>query len=109
MPRVSILMPVCASKAPEAEARNLVEDSCNEEVISHLGSDALRRLSKIEAFQRRSRSGKLALLPAAIADSDMRNYLSRRIRLRAGRLNPSRWSKSGLLRDASNLCLGQGV
>ena len=50
MPRVSISIPVCAPREPEAEARNLVEDPCNEEVICHLDVEVSGRVSKIEAL-----------------------------------------------------------
>jgi O-antigen/teichoic acid export membrane protein len=39
----------------------------------------------------------------------MRAYLGSRRRPRTGNLHPSAWSKSTLLKDVSNLCLGQGI
>jgi O-antigen/teichoic acid export membrane protein len=39
----------------------------------------------------------------------MRKYLACRIASRASRLHPSQWSKSPLLRDATNLGVGQGI
>jgi O-antigen/teichoic acid export membrane protein/glycosyltransferase involved in cell wall biosynthesis len=74
-----------------------------------LRADAVRRLSKVEVFGQRSRLGKLAALPVVLADGDMRIYLAFRIRVRAGSLHPSKWSKSALLRDAANLGVGQGI
>ena len=74
-----------------------------------LRADAVRRLSKVEVFGRLSRFGKLATLPVALTDGDMRIYLAFRIRVCAGRLHPSKWSKNTLLRDTANLGVGQGV
>ncbi len=109
MPRVSIPIPVHNSEELEAQTRDLADNPRYREVAGGLTADAIRRLAKIAIFGQRSRLGKLALLPVTVADRDMRSYLSSRIRFHAGRLHPSQWSKSGLLRDASNLCIGQGI
>ncbi len=95
----------------EAQMRELAKNPRYASVASGLGlrADAVRRLSKVEVFGQRSRLGKLAALPAALSDSDMRIYLAFRMRVRAGRLHSSKWSKNALLRDAANLGVGQGI
>jgi len=74
-----------------------------------LRADAIRMLTKISHFGERTRAQKVLTLPTSLADRDMRRYLASRVRVRAVRLRPSRISKSTLLKDASNLCLGQGI
>jgi O-antigen/teichoic acid export membrane protein/glycosyltransferase involved in cell wall biosynthesis len=95
----------------EAQTRALACDPKYGRVAGELNlrADAIRRLAKIAVFGQRSRPGKVAMLPVILADRDMRGYLGSRIRARAGHLYPSHWSKSTLLRDASNLCVGQGI
>ncbi len=95
----------------EAQTRALADDPRYGRVASQLlqRADAIRRLAKIGVFGQRSRLHKLAMLPVTLSDRDMRSYLNARLRARAGNLHLSRWSKSTLIKDASNLCLGQGI
>jgi O-antigen/teichoic acid export membrane protein len=72
-------------------------------------ADAVRRLAKVEVFGLRSRIGKLAAIPVALTDGDMRIYLGFRLRVRAAGWHPSKWSKNALLRDTANLGVGQGI
>jgi O-antigen/teichoic acid export membrane protein/glycosyltransferase involved in cell wall biosynthesis len=72
-------------------------------------ADAVRRLSKVEIFGRRSRFGKLTGLPLALTDRDMRIYLAFRFRVHAGRFHPSRLSRHALFRDTANLGVGQAI
>jgi O-antigen/teichoic acid export membrane protein len=72
-------------------------------------ADAIRRLAKASVFGRHSRADKLRALPFTLTDPDMRIYFASRIRHRTRFLRPSRLAKSTLVRDASNLCLGQGI
>lgn len=95
----------------EAQARELARDPRYAGVATHLQerADAMRRLVKVNAFGQRSRMGKLAMLPFALADRDMRAYFSLRVRTCIGVLHSAQWMKSTLLRDSSNLCLGQVI
>jgi O-antigen/teichoic acid export membrane protein/glycosyltransferase involved in cell wall biosynthesis len=95
----------------ESQTRELAADPRYASVAGELNlrAEAIGRLAKIAVFGQRSSLRKLAMLPATLADRDMRSYLSSRLRVRAGHLHPSRWSKSTLLKDASNLCVGQGI
>jgi O-antigen/teichoic acid export membrane protein len=95
----------------EAQTRALAIDPRYARVASllELRADAIRALAKITVFGQRSRVSKLVMLPVTLADRDMRRYLGSRLRVRVRGLHPSRWSKSTLLKDASNLCLGQGI
>ncbi len=94
-----------------AQTVALVQDPRYAAVSAQLNarSDAIRRLAKVAVFGARSRLGKLATLPAALADCDLRGYLSSRLRMRARRLHSSRWLSSTLIQDASNLALGQTI
>jgi O-antigen/teichoic acid export membrane protein len=95
----------------EAQTRELARDLRYAKVAAELNlrADAIRRLGKVAALGRRSRLHKLAMLPAMLADRDLREYLGSRIRVRADNYRWSRWSKSALLKDAANLGLGQGI
>jgi succinoglycan biosynthesis protein ExoO len=77
----------------EMQMRELADNPRYARVARGLQSraDVIRRLSKAAVFGRRSLIGKLATLPVTLTDSDMRTYLASRIRLRAGRLHPSKW------------------
>jgi O-antigen/teichoic acid export membrane protein len=95
----------------EAQTRALARNARYARVADQLvlRAEAIRKLSKIAVFGQRSRLGKLATLPLTLADRDVRAYLWSRVCVRASHLHPSHWSKSTLLKDASNLCLGQGI
>jgi O-antigen/teichoic acid export membrane protein len=95
----------------ERQTRALAQDPRYAPVAAQLieRADAIRRLAKIGVFGQHSHVRKLTMLPITLADRDMRAYLGTRLRARAGRLHPSRWRESDLLKDASNLCLGQGI
>lgn len=95
----------------EAQTRQLAQDPRYARVATHLKerADAVRRLAKIAVFGQRSRLHKLVRLPLTLADRDMRDYLKLRARARVAPLHPSRWTKSTLVKDSSNLCLGQMI
>jgi O-antigen/teichoic acid export membrane protein len=95
----------------EVQTRDLAQDPRYAQVADLLiqRADAIHRLAKIAVFGRRSRVNKLATLPLTLSDRDLRAYLVTRLRARTSHLHLSHWSKSTLLRDASNLCLGQGI
>ncbi len=95
----------------ESKTRELAQNPDYARVATHLmqRADAIRRLAKIAAFGQRPLPGKLVALCSALADGEMRNYFASRIRSRLGRLHPSAWMKSTLLKDSSNLCLGQSI
>ena len=77
----------------------------------NLRADAIRRLAKVAVFGSvlRSTFKKAVMLPASVADSDLRGYLISRARARAGQYHPSRWAKSTMFKDALNLGAGQGI
>ena len=93
----------------EAQTRELARDPRYARVTAHLTerADAIRRLAKVDLFGRRSLLKKLVTLPLTIADGDMRAYLKLRARTRLDQLRPSEWMKSPLVKDSSNLCVGQ--
>jgi O-antigen/teichoic acid export membrane protein/glycosyltransferase involved in cell wall biosynthesis len=95
----------------EAQTRALAAHPRYRSVAAQLNlrADAIRRLAKASVFGRQSRHDKLRALPITLADRDMRIYFASRLRHRARRLHPARLSKSALFKDASNLCLGQGI
>lgn len=90
----------------ERHTRALAQDPKYSKVAPQLiqRADALRKLAKINSFGQRSRFAKLAALPVALADPQMREYFRSRIHARFSRL-----AKSTLIRDSSHLCLGQGL
>lgn len=93
----------------EAQTRELARDPRYARVATHLNerADAVRRFAKVAVFGQRSRLNKLVTLPVTLADRDMRIYLGMRIRARMARLQPSQLMKSTLVKDSSNLALGQ--
>jgi O-antigen/teichoic acid export membrane protein len=95
----------------ETQMRELANNSRYARVADglRLRADAVRRLSKVEVFGRRSRFGKIVNLPVTLTDGDMRIYLALRIRVLVRCLRLSRWSKSRLIRDTANLGVGQGI
>ncbi len=95
----------------EAQTRELAQNPRYARVARHLNdrADAVRRLAKVAVFGQRSRLNKLLLLPLTLADRDLRTYLKLRARARIAGLQPSRWTKSTLFKDSSNLCLGQMI
>lgn len=95
----------------EEQTRKLADDPRYAKVASdlRLRADVMHRLAKVAVFGNRSRFGKLITLPVTLVDGDMRIYLASRVRIRTGRFYPSQWTKSPLLRDASNLGAGQGI
>jgi O-antigen/teichoic acid export membrane protein len=95
----------------EAQTRELARDPRYARVAAQLRerADVIHRLAKVNAFGRRSRLGKLVTLPFTLADRDMRAYLDSRVRARLSGLHPTQWMKNSLLKDSSNLCLGQSL
>lgn len=93
----------------ESQTRALAQDARYAAVAALLieRADAIHRLAKVAVFGRRSYPGKIATLPLTLADADMRVYFDQRARVRLGKLHPSQWKHSTLLKDSSNLCLGQ--
>ena len=93
----------------ESQTRELAQDPRYARVAAHLleRAEAVRRLAKVAAFGERSRITKLVTLPSTLADRDMRAYLKLRVRTRLRKLHPSKWTENTLLKDSSNLCLGQ--
>ena len=95
----------------EAQTRELARDPHYARVAAHLTerADAIQKLAKVDLFGRRSRVNKLISLPLTLADRDMRAYLKLRARTHLDQLRPSEWMKSPLIRDSSNLCVGQFI
>ncbi|MGA2570311.1 MAG: glycosyltransferase [Terracidiphilus sp.] len=95
----------------EAQTRELAGDRRYARVATQLieRADAIRRMAKAADFGRRSHLGKLATFLFALADRDMRTHFKLRARMRLGALHPSQWMKNPLLKDSSNLCLGQSI
>lgn len=95
----------------EAQTRELARDPRYSSVTDHLieRANAIHRLAKVARFSRRSAFAKLVAFPVDLADRDMRTYFKSRARARLAHLHPSKWMKSTLLRDSSNLCLGQTI
>lgn len=93
----------------EAQTRELVKDPRYAKVAPHLiqRADAIRRLAKAAVFGRRSAVAKLLTLPLALADPDLRTHFKSRAGARVSKLRHSKWMKSSLFKDSSNLCFGQ--
>jgi len=93
----------------EAQTRELVKDPRYAKVAPHLiqRADAIRRLAKAGVFGRRSAFAKLLTLPLALADPDLRTHFKSRAGARVSKLRHSKWMKSSLFKDSSNLCFGQ--
>jgi O-antigen/teichoic acid export membrane protein len=95
----------------EAQATALSEDPRYSLVSDHLRerARAIRRLSKIAKFGQQSRAEKLVKLPITLTDQDMRFYIRSRVLARIAKVQASGSYGSTLLKDATNLCLGQGI
>jgi len=95
----------------ESQTRELAREPRCARVANQLiqRADAIRRHAKIILFRRRSAFLKLAMLPVTLADPDMRSHLESRVRARLGNLRFSKWMNGTLLKDSSNLCLGQVI
>ncbi|MGO8759492.1 MAG: glycosyltransferase [Terracidiphilus sp.] len=95
----------------EEQTRAMAKDPRYARVATQLNqrADAIRRAVKAAEFDRRSRLGKLATLPFALVDRDMRDHFKLRARAHLRILHPSHWMKNSLLKDSSNLCLGQSL
>ena len=95
----------------EAQTKRLAHDP-HYAAVAHLlfaRAEAINRLAKVAAFGQQSRTGKLLTLSATLSDRDMRSYLASRLRARSSYFHWARWRDSALLKDASNLCMGQGI
>lgn len=95
----------------ERQTRDLIADPRYSSVALELTqrADAIRRLAKVAVFGSRSRTQKYATLPATLTDADMRAYFYSRLHIRFKALRESAWMKSTLIKDAANLCAGQGI
>lgn len=72
-------------------------------------ANAIRKLSKVISFRQRSPLEKFVRVPLALADVDMRSHFRSLVRERFKSLPISKWMRSSLFRDSSNLALGQGI
>jgi O-antigen/teichoic acid export membrane protein/glycosyltransferase involved in cell wall biosynthesis len=95
----------------ESQTRELAREPRYARVAGHLEqrADAIRKLSKVNSFGRRSTLLKFAMLPHTLTDRDMRSYIKSRAVARLKSLHSSNWKNSTLFKDSSNLCLGQGI
>lgn len=96
----------------EQQALELAAEPRFSGIANHLRdrAAAIRRLSKISKFGQKTRARKLVEIPLALCDASMRSYLFSRATARSGMLQKAiSASRSTLLKDASNLCLGQGI
>jgi O-antigen/teichoic acid export membrane protein/glycosyltransferase involved in cell wall biosynthesis len=93
----------------EAQTRALVRDPRYAKVAPHLmeRADAIRKLAKVSALGRLSGLDRFITLLLSLADRDLRDHFKSRAAARMSHLRRSKWTKSTLFKDSSNLCVGQ--
>ena len=95
----------------EGQARQLAADPRYSRVAAQLTqrADAIRKLSKVIAFRDLFKNGQKTQVFIALKDAEIRSHLRQKVGEKCIALRPSNWTRNTLIRDSSNLCLGQAI